>query len=128
MENQDIRVNFLMLCDEAHFDNSNKLNINGVFDQIKAKGFPALREKLSIVLQLELPKGNHTQYVRFKKGAWEVRTSDMNVVKEESSQHNVIHNVTNLILPEAGDYEIEVFVNGSKILYNGYTKFSAIKE
>ena len=128
MENQNIKVNFLLICESADFDSSGKLNIYGVFDQIRTGGFPALRKKLSIVLQLELPKGKHTQYVKFRKNNWEVRTLDVNIEKEEDSQHNVIHNITNLILPEEGDYEIEVFVDNNKILYNGYTKFSVIKE
>src|SRR3989344_2267047 len=114
-----MKVNFLIFCDQANFDENNKLNINGIFDQIQANGFPALRERMSIVAQLDLPAGDFTEFLKVKKSNWEIRTSDITFNKTSPGQHNIIHNIENMLLLEPGYYEVEIFVNGNKVENSG---------
>lgn len=49
---ENIKINFLHICENAFFAEDKKLNIIGIFDRIYAKGFPAMHSRFSIALSV----------------------------------------------------------------------------
>src|SRR3990167_2750192 len=97
----DLKLDFAIICDNAFLDANGKLNINGVFDTIKSTGFPAAHKNMSIVIKMKMPEGLYNEIVKIKK--------------DKSGTHQFIQHFINTIFPEAGDYAVEIHINGNLI-------------
>jgi len=110
-----MKTNFLIMCDNAYLDENKKLNINGVFDAIFSPGFPAINKGMFVVVNFELPEGPHVEFTKIKKGSWEIKTPKTPITKERSGKHQFIHNFSNIVFPEEGEYSVEVYVDSQLI-------------
>ena len=112
----DLKLDFAIICDNAFLDANGKLNINGVFDTIKSTGFPAAHKNMSIVIKMKMPEGLYNEIVKIKRnGSDIVSTPETKIKKDKSGTHQFIHHFINTIFPEAGDYAVEIQINGNLI-------------
>lgn len=108
--------NFILVCDSAI--SNNKLDVLGVFDSIYATGFPAIHQRMSIVVNLEVESTeqnqSHVESFRILYGGEEITTLETSFTPTKS-RHQFIHNIQNVSLPNEGKYTVEISINGSPI-------------
>lgn len=107
--------NFLMVCDNVFVDAQQKLNITGVFDVIATTGVPALTKSMFIIAGFTLPAGQYTEFARIKRGSWEIKTPESSITKANEIKHRFIHNFSNVVFPEIGEYFVEIEINGNVV-------------
>lgn len=117
MQNDNIKLNFIIVCDNALLDSNGKLNITGVFDTIGARGFPAVHNKMSIVVNMDMPEGIYIEVLKIKKGDLEItNTPQIEIKKDRPGRHQFIHHFVNTRFPEEGDYSVEVYINENLVV------------
>ncbi len=115
-------LNFIILCDKAFLEESTKkLNIMGTFDTIGAPGFPASHSFMSVVIGIEVERGQHIETLKIKKDDENSVIFQIEVPfeKTESGKHQFIHNLKDITFPKEGNYNFEVFIDNS---YLGSTR------
>lgn len=109
-----IKANFIIICDKAELSENQKLNINGVFDSIYSKDFPAINPSFAIVVHMEIGKGmkgNHVEVIKIKKNGNVIFTSREHKFQAVNDRHQIINNLHNLMLPEEGKYVVEIYID-----------------
>lgn len=117
-----MQLEILTFCDAAT-DHAGKLNILGATDTIVVPAVPAVFPRCSIVMRFRMSRVEHGDHkVRLMiidVDGHTVMNMDgkMNIrmVAAMTSAMNLIINVNNLELKEAGEYAIEVAVDGIQI-------------
>ena len=105
---ENIKINFLHICENAFFAEDKKLNIIGIFDSIYAKGFPAIHSRFSIAL-------NVTGKIYDKKIIIEIMSPEgilitswplKNVKLGNEPKTNLVLNFIGVRFPKPGNYKI----------------------
>lgn len=114
-----MKVDLAVLAEAATVDASGRMNILGIFDAIEAESLPIRRDRLCLVLRVrgEVGEvGEKALSVRLsgRRGdpllhaSVPVRISPVSAGRGGISRNQVILNMNNLTLPEAGSYTFEV--------------------
>jgi hypothetical protein len=107
-----MKVNYLIISNNAFIDQDGKLNVLGIFDRIAAISFPVIMPTLFVATNITLSQGSHKEYARIKKGDWLVDTAESLVTKDIEGKHRFVHNFSNIVFPEAGEYLVEIHLDG----------------
>jgi hypothetical protein len=110
----DVKLNFLHVCENAFTSSDGKLNIIGIFNQIKASSFPAAHPKLSIVSSISGKIGDYTEVIEIVSPRAEViaRVENNIKIQREGGSANLIAGFVNLIFLIGGKYTIRIKING----------------
>lgn len=60
---ENIKLNFLHVCDYASFGENGKINILGIFENIRAKNFPYVHPQLFVVVNISIYKNGEYQNI-----------------------------------------------------------------
>ena len=116
------KLNAILLCDKVEFFIPNekegeKIVIQGVFDNIYAKSFPAEHSSFVIYINMNIEPGEH-------KHSYEIRNmNDDSIVfsypkgsfsvSQDDRRHQLIHKIDNFIIPNEGGYIVNIFIDGN---------------
>jgi len=112
------KLKFVIICDNAFFgEKDNKLNINGVFNIIFSKSYPAIHEHMSVVIGLDIEEGNHTGRIEVIKEDETLlfKTPERSFFKERTNGHVIINNIEKLRFPAEGKYKVKCFIDNNFI-------------
>jgi hypothetical protein len=116
-----MQVTLLLAADYANVAQGGKLNVMGIFDNIRARTFPARHTMMHIVIKLaaELGESNETRTVTLKlvdQDGNELMKMAQNVqvpatVGGRRPELNMIMGIQDIKFPEPGTYEFVVLVD-----------------
>lgn len=102
------------ICEDAELENG-ALSIHGIFDAIKAPGFPALYPGMAVVVHADATPGRHQEYVRITKDGREIARTPVQEFEPttDKPRNQFVHKLIDFTLPTAGRYEVEAVVDGN---------------
>lgn len=106
---------YSVLCDDIRREENGKFILLGLFETIGAKEFPASHPALFIINGWIGGVGRFTQYTRILDPNGHEISRDQETAFELStlkSRHSIIARFNNLELPQAGEYAVEILLNG----------------
>lgn len=117
-----MHLRFCALCEDARSAPDGRLHVHGIYHDLSAPGFPALQDRLVLVLVLEWAREDHGRYL-FKA---DLQDEDGNVsltVEGETEVHRpspdrpparsqLILPLEDVVFPRAGQYAFRVRVKG----------------
>jgi hypothetical protein len=116
-----MQVTLLLAADYANVAQGGKLNVMGIFDNIRAHKFPARHSLMHIVIKLaaELGENNETRTVTIKlvdQDGNELMKMSQNVqvpatIGGRRPELNIIMGLQDIKFPEPGTYEFVVLVD-----------------
>ena len=120
---KDILCDFAFICDNAFFSQGNKLNIIGIFKEIvPISPFPFQHPQIFIVTNLQIKNlGPHEaiiKIVRLRDSIQILQDLKFNItVTEDKKVRDFIGiaQLANVKFEEAGNYEIQILVDGTLI-------------
>lgn len=112
---------YSVLCDDVRREDNGKFILLGLFETIGAREFPAAHPTLFIVNGWIGGVGSFRQYSRIlDPGGQEIARDQETVfhLATLKSRHSVIARFANLELPQAGEYAVEILLDGDlKVRY-----------
>ena len=115
-----MKLLYVLLADHAFLSIDKKLNIIGIFENINALRFPVTHPKFVVVGSIEPSKKEFKMSVVIASG--EGRPIMDNVPEQNISlpaaadrNFNFIVEIINSTFPKAGDYEVQILVDGGRI-------------
>jgi len=120
IEDRDLRIEVFAVC-EAALDQSGRLTVLGVFENINASQIPCVMPPITIALRLRFWPGEIQQHaVKFvvtnpdgRPITQMLEGSGFNPAgsHERSQACNVIAQIQNLAIDEAGEYRVDFYLN-----------------
>lgn len=111
-----MKINNLLVADKIYKDpNTQKLNIEGIFDTVYAKSFPALHKQLFVLTNFSGPNKKYKYHILAKYGSKIVMESELIIDKKIGKEHNIITELNNIPLFEPGEYIFEVELDKQSI-------------
>jgi len=111
---QNIKLLYSIFCDDVRAEINGKVSLMGIFRAINAEAFPAAHERFFICNKWGRGRGKF-------KATIKIKTPDgdelVNIVgpefelQDENIEHSDFVTVSNLKLPKAGIYPIELILN-----------------
>jgi len=128
MENENIKINFLHICENAFFSDDKKLNIINIFDIINVSNVPAIHPKFSIALGLSGDITKHQLFIEIlSPNKTKIIRSEYKGIKEDmKNKTNLVLNFVGIIFKELGEYKILLKIEEEKII-NEYS-FKVVKK
>lgn len=117
-QTKDMKLKYILFCDDVIIDEvTKKPTFKGVFDEFASSNFPAVHERMKIVLALEefiAPSLAIDLRLIDSQTGQEMGTLQLNPTVGATPNNQLRIDVTanNLPLPAAGKYELRVSVNG----------------
>jgi len=115
MSNENIKLNFVILCDNAFIaQGTNSLNIIGIFDRIGAPKFPAVHPRLVVVTNISGEPGEYNQLTVIKNKMTGDKIAELVgklVINKIGQRAQFLGNFFNLVFPSSGEYIVEVYIN-----------------
>ena len=115
-----MKLLYVLLADHAFLSIDKKLNIIGIFENINAARFPVTHPKFVVVSSIEPSKKEFKMSIVIADG--EGRPIMDNVPEQNISlpaaidrNFNFIVEIINSTFPKAGDYEVQILVDGKRI-------------
>lgn len=112
---------YSVLCDDVRREDNGKFILLGLFETIGAREFPAVHGTLFVVNGWIAGAGQFFQYSRILDPTGHELARDRETpfqLMNLRSRHSVIARFSNLGLPQAGEYAVEVLLNGDlKVRY-----------
>ena len=112
---------FSILCDDVRREDNGKFMLIGLFETIGAKKFPAIHPALYVMNCWIGGLGTFRQKSRIITKNGTVLTEDKEspfVLRDLKAKHRIIARFNNLKFDTAGEYSVEVLLNGElKIRY-----------
>lgn len=112
---------YSVLCDDVRREDNGKFILLGLFETIGAREFPAIHPSLFIVNGWIAGVGSFRQYSRILDPSGQELARDQETAFELNSlksRHSIIARFSALGLPQAGEYAVEVLLNGDlKVRY-----------
>ena len=114
---ENIKLNFVHVCENAFLSNDGKLNIIGIFNKIITPEFPFVHPKFFIVTSISGAPAKYMENI-------EIISNDndkiLNIQKEisinkEGESANFIAQFIGVPFAEEGTYEIKVSINGDVV-------------
>ena len=118
---ENIKSNFAFLCDMAFFSEGGKLNIIGVFKNIFGHKLPIVHPQMYIVSSVSIKgDGNYEEVVKIIKLKDNVEIVsplkfNLAVKGGQGAEFGIIGQLANIKFEEAGQYEIQIFINDEMI-------------
>ncbi len=113
---------YSILCDDVRREENGKFLLIGLFETIGAREFPATHPALFIVNGWIGGVGSFRQYSRILDPSGQELARDQETPFQLSTlkaRHSVIARFNHLELPQAGEYAVEVLLNGDlKVRYS----------
>ena len=117
--NNNIKLNFLHVCDYASLDRDGKLNILGIFKNISVAKIPSVHPQLFIVTNITVFKhGSFKEIIRIvdDKDNEIIMPLKFNLIfpsskKKKQAELGVIARVNNLRLSKTGNYKVQVYID-----------------
>jgi hypothetical protein len=132
--NMDLQ--FAFLCDDAQEDPAGKLDVRGIFHDLFASGFPALQERMVLVLVIDWDRKDQGRYdlkaELVAPGGAVVLTVDGHSDVEQKAQDRppartrLIMPLEKIVFPTPGKYHLRVMVKGQR--FRGPSLFLAEME
>lgn len=117
-----MHVLYGVICEEAREQKNGRLDLNGVFHQLLAPGFPASQDAMTLVINVEWDQGESGE-VEFdihlvgpdQQPVFRIQAST-EVVQDGGAppQTRMIMPLENVVFPLPGVYEFEVSVGAAK--------------
>ncbi len=119
---ENIKLNFIHVCENAIIANDGKISVIGVFNKIRVEGLPAAHPRFSIVTNISGPVGVHKETIKILSPKGEtIAQSEKDVeIKGEGYVANLITDLINVVFPIEGKYKIAIFVDGNLIDDQGF--------
>ena len=118
MANENIKLNFVILCDNAFVaQGTNTLNIIGIFDKIGATKFPAIHSRFVVVTNVSGDPGDYKQMIVIKDKETNGKIAELPgdlKIKESGQKAQFIGNFLNIRFLVPGEYIVEVYINDKK--------------
>lgn len=120
-----MRLRFAAVCEQARSTPDGKVDVQGVFHDLSAPGFPAQQDHVVLVLVLEWDRADHGRYLF--KADLEHESGDISLTVEgETEVHQtspeqpparspLIMPMQGVIFPKAGQYTFRVRVKGQTL-------------
>ncbi len=123
MSNENVKLNFLHICDYASFDQVGKLNILGIFENINSIKFPYQHPQFFVVANISIPTSEEYECVLRITNPENVEISKftlpkvkVNVNKGQSETNiGIVGQFNGIKFDNPGQYKIEVLVNSDLI-------------
>jgi hypothetical protein len=120
-----MHIQLALVCDDARMRPDGKMDVEGVFNDLAAPGFPAKQERMVLVTTIEWDRGEEGRN-KFKvdlmgpdgrpsltlDGETEV---DQRPADRPPPRTRLIMPLENVVFPRAGKYTFEVRVKGKKL-------------
>ena len=106
---------YSVLCDDVRREENGKFILIGLFETVGAREFPAVHPTLFIVNGWIGGAGSFRQYSRILDPQGQELARDQETAFQLSNlkaRHSIIARFNNLELPSAGEYAVEVLLNG----------------
>jgi len=107
-----MNLKFLVTCDRCWVDETGKLSISGIFDEINAKNFPTgLAEMATCAVILGKPNVQYTVTMKMKKeedGAEIIKPVFLKGKFSEKGQSNLLVRMPNMMFKTEGKYIISL--------------------
>ena len=112
---------YSVLCDDVRREDNGKFILLGLFETVGAREFPAAHPTLFIVNGWIGGAGSFRQYSRILDPSGQEIARDQETAFQLATlkaRHSVIARFNNLELPQAGEYSVEILLNGDlKVRY-----------
>ena len=112
---------YSVLCDDVRREDNGKFILLGLFETVGAREFPAAHPILFIVNGWIGGVGSFRQYSRILDPNGQEIARDQETAFQLATlkaRHSVIARFNNLELPQAGEYAVEILLNGDlKVRY-----------
>lgn len=115
---ENIKINYVLMCDQVIVDKYGKISIIGIFNKINAKNTPAIHTRFTITTnimgrpgtsyaeKIEIINLQDNKSIAFVEGKLEFK---------ETGRNNFFGNFINTIFPVFGKYWIKVSIDGEPI-------------
>ena len=116
-----MKLNFLLTCNSIN-QTQTGLDIQGVFDSIGSKDFPAIHPSMLIVANLEVKEEEQNKsYLESFKILFEdkVILEDQTTFESKGPRHQFVHKIEKIVLEKPGRYDIQILI-GEKIIGESY--------
>ena len=129
--NNNIKLNFLHVCDYASFSVGGKLNILGIFKNINTPKVPVVHPQLFVVTNITITKpnnaGNYKEIIKIvdNEGDDILKPLEFNLKpssnkerpgkKKKDIQIGVVAEINNIQFSKEGNYKVQVNINGKLI-------------
>lgn len=110
-----VKLNFVILCDNAFLaQETNSLNIIGIFSRISTKGFPATHPKLMVATNMNGDPGEYDQSIIIKNKTTNeevAKVSGRLIIRTPKQKAQFLASFFNVVFKTPGEYEIEVYID-----------------
>ena len=118
-------LRFSTICDDARSTPDGKLDIQGVYHDLAAPGFPARQDRIVLVIVIEWEREDHGRYL-FKADLEDQEGNVSITVEGETEVHlpgpnhpparsQLIMPLENIVFPKSGQYAFVIRVNGQTL-------------
>ncbi len=117
-----MKLNYVLVADQAFLSIDKKVNIIGVFETINAVSFPVAHPKFVVVGSIEPSKQVFKLAINIVDGLTGEKVIDTNTEREiklpagqSPANFNFIVEIVNIAFKAAGNYRVEIVVDGQKL-------------
>jgi len=106
---------FSVLCDDVRREDNGKFILIGLFEKIGSAKFPVRHPALYVMNCWCSGLGDFTQHTRILKPDGSVLAEDAKTklsLKDLKAKHRIVARFNNLLFETAGEYSVEVVLNG----------------
>jgi hypothetical protein len=117
-------LQYVFLCDEAADDPAGKMNVQGIFHDLLAPGFPAIQERMVLVLVIEWGRTDQGRYnlkaeLVGPDGSVAVTVDGHSDVESRPADRppartRLIMPLEKVVFPKPGKYHLRVIVKGQR--------------
>lgn len=129
MEKENVKLNFIHVCENAFFSDDKKLNIINIFDTITVPNLPAIYQRFFIVLGINGDITKHRLFLEIKSKSNKkiVESEFKGRVDEGKDKVNLIVNLRGVKFEEDGVYKIIIKDEKGEIENYCETFFNVVK-
>ena len=120
-----MELRFSTICDDARSPPDGKLDIQGVYHDLAAPGFPARQDRIVLVIVIEWEREDHGRYL-FKADLEDQEGNVSITVEGETEVHlpgpnhpparsQLIMPLENIVFPKSGQYAFVIRVKGQTL-------------
>jgi len=110
----NVKLNYILICDQAFFDEKGKTSIIGTFNRIESKGTPAIHPKFTIVVNIMGDKNtSHIERIEIinLQDNKTIAFIEKQINFKDFDMHNFLGNFVNTIFPTFGKYWIKISID-----------------
>lgn len=117
---ENVKLNFVHICDYASFSEGRKLNILGIFKNINAVKFPVIHPQMFIVVNITVnTAGAYKEVIKFIREEDDVeiiKPLEFNITANKgNSEFGVFGQINSVKFDKDGIYKFKVYVNDNLI-------------